>query len=146
MRLYVLTAIVSLAFSGLSVAQDDVAKEQEKFQGVWKMTSAVDGGQNKSGEFLNKFTFHFKGDQLFPSENVKDVLTFKLELGKTPAVIDLIERETKVQKGIYKFSDEKSSGDTLTLCFTESGDRPTEFTSNAGNKAILIVLKKVETK
>ena len=95
MRLFLLVATVAslavLRLSGAAFLQDDAVKEREKFQGVWRIESAEEKGAAKP-EVLGKLTLTFKGDQLIPSDNIKDILTFKLDPSKKPATIDLTER------------------------------------------------------
>jgi uncharacterized protein (TIGR03067 family) len=149
MRLHVSIAVVCtlivLCLSGRGLAQGDAKdaekKQLEKMQGIWKVESAVEQGEALKVEDMDrvaKLTFTIKENKLIPSDNPTDFLTLKLYPDKQPPEIDLTEKDnTKINKGIYKIED-----NNLTLCFTEGGERPTEFSSTRMNKAIKLVLKR----
>lgn len=114
----------------------------KKLEGDWKVESWVQLGQTIP---LNA-TWSFKGDKytLDQGSNLEEG-TIKLDPGKKPAAIDLAitggSCKGKNQPGIYKID-----GDTLTMCFAwpDVTDRPTDFTSTADNRWILVTLIRVK--
>ncbi len=66
-----------------------------------------------------------------------------IDLKKKPATIDIRpikSPKTKLLLGIIEIK-----GDHMKLCFTQAGDRPTEFKVDGKNRAVLIQLKRVKT-
>jgi uncharacterized protein (TIGR03067 family) len=62
--------------------------------------------------------------------------TFSLDTTKTPGGIEM-SMEGKSLFGIYRLA-----GDELTICVGAGDDRPTDFATRAGAKALLLVLKR----
>ncbi|HYV35121.1 MAG TPA: TIGR03067 domain-containing protein [Gemmataceae bacterium] len=122
-----------------ATAQDDAAKKDlAKMQGVWKIESAIQGGETIPNEITAKLTFTFKGNEVVPSDNPADVAKVTLDPSKKPPAFDLTEKNAKTSLGIYEIQ-----GDTLKLCFNGPGEpRPTAFESAKGSKAVYFVLKR----
>ena len=129
-------SLTLLCLAGPAFAQDE-ARDLEKMQGNWILETGQDKGQALPVEIKARLKFTIRGNQLIPSDNPKDFLTFKLDPSKDPPAIDLTEKDMKQSPGIYKFED-----NTLKLCFVEGGTRPTNFSSTKDNKAVLLVLKR----
>jgi uncharacterized protein (TIGR03067 family) len=120
-------------------ASDKVLKQLE---GEWKIEKMVFGGMDAPADVAAKTTLKFKGDELTPSDNPKDVAKLKLDPSKKPAHLDLspMNKSDKSMLGIYELS-----GDDLKICFAEGGEaRPTEFASAKDSKQVLIVLKRIK--
>jgi hypothetical protein len=64
--------------------------------------------------------------------------TFKLDAAAKPKAIDL-NLDGGAGLGIFSLE-----GDTLNICFTDSGkaERPAEFTTNEGDRRVLLILKR----
>src|SRR5262249_5468544 len=97
-------------------------------------------------EILAKTRFVFAGDRLTVLQGDKDVdeTTIKLDPKKKPAAIDIVPgkgpNKGKVSEGIYAFE-----GDTLKICTAAPGQkRPTEFKSDRGSRAGLLILKRAK--
>jgi uncharacterized protein (TIGR03067 family) len=117
-------------------ASDKVLKQLE---GEWKIEKMVFGGMDAPPDVTAKTTLKFKGDELTPSDNPKDIAKLKLDPSKKPAHLDLTEKGGKSMPGIYELS-----GDDLKICFAEGDARPTEFVSPKDSKQVLIVLKRLK--
>ena len=124
----------------------DVDKELKKFHGVWTFASVEAGGKKAPADDLKGLTVTFAGDKytVKKGDEVIQVGTQKLDPSKSPKTIDvkLIEGLNKgaVMLGIYEIN-----GDTLKVCFDESGKkRPTEFQSPAGSATFVNVHKRVK--
>ena len=131
---------------GLLLAADDTKKDKELIQGAWRPVSGEQGGtaQDDAKEHLLTFEgdmFSIKrGDQQF----IKG--TFTLDPSQKPKTIDMKvtegrkeEDKGKMVRGIYEVSK-----DTLKWCTAEPGseDRPKEFATMAGNRHMLVTLKR----
>ncbi len=133
-RLATLTAFGVLGLAAGSVRADD----QEKFQGTWKPEKAVKGGNAMPAEEIEKMSIEFKGNKARPRHGDKEEkeAEFTLDGSKKPKHIDVMAPDGKTIQGIYEFD-----GDTLKICFSESG-RPDKFESAEGSNTMFIVLKK----
>jgi uncharacterized protein (TIGR03067 family) len=139
MRHVAIISVLLWPFLSNAAAQDDpVKKDLAKLQGIWKVESAVVGGENVPAEIRADMSLTFKGEEVIPAKNPKDIATIKLDPSKKPAAIDLTEKNQKTSLGIYEIN-----GDTLKLCFNEPGKgRPTTFESAKGSQAVFVVLKR----
>jgi uncharacterized protein (TIGR03067 family) len=139
--------VVALVFlAGLTAAPGLKEKEDKsdlkKLEGEWKIESWIQIGQNVAMEA----TWSFNGEKytLTMPANTEEG-TIAIDQAKKPATIDLTitggNCKGKDQPGIYKFD-----GDALIMCFAWPGttERPTDFTSTAGNRCILVTLKRAK--
>jgi uncharacterized protein (TIGR03067 family) len=112
----------------------------DKLQGSWKALKANMDGMDATAEILKEFDIVIKGDQATPAGNPTDVATLKIDAAKKPAEIDFIDRNKKVDRGIYRFVDQ----DTLEICLAEMGgnERPKEFAAAKDSKCDLLTLKR----
>jgi uncharacterized protein (TIGR03067 family) len=127
----------ALASAGVA-AGGDAKAELKKFEGTWAIESAQRGGTVMSAAEAKMMTFTFTGSKV--TQHFGDKVrkgTFKINPGKNPRQIDVTLDKTA--KGIYAFK-----GGKLTLCLTESGERPTEFKSPEGSKTVILVLKRTK--
>ena len=135
-----LAGLEALAAPAPKPAPKPDQNDLKKLEGDWKIESWTQFGAQVGANW----TWTFKGDKytLDQGTNLEEG-TIKLDPKKDPPVMDLEitggNCKGKDQPGIYKLD-----GDTLTVCFAWPGvaDRPTEFTSTADNRWILIVLKR----
>src|SRR5262249_56055221 len=69
---------------------DDADKELKKFQGEWKMVSAVNDGKKAAAEDVKKSTLTIKDNtyKINTTIGTSREGTFKLDPGKTPPWID----------------------------------------------------------
>ncbi len=142
-----IVVIASLAAGGLlqgGGGQKAGEDELKKIQGTWQFVSQEMEGKPRPPEQLAKLTITFTGDKWSVREDGKVVQagTQKLDPTKKPAQVDAVvtEGEDKGSKmrGIYELK-----GDTLKVCFDPQGkERPTSFTSKAGQFAAVVQREK----
>ena len=131
--------------ASLLVAQAP-ADEVKKFEGTWTAKSGEDSGQPLPDADLKDFKLVIAGEQMTATVGGRTTkLSYKLDPSKKPATIDITPAEgadkDKVHYGIYLLE-----GETLKICFSDppSKDRPTEFATKAGSKAILFTFQKAK--
>jgi uncharacterized protein (TIGR03067 family) len=148
MSRFVLLAVGIVGLAGLATGaapglkEKDAKSDFKKLEGDWTIESWVQFGNTVPMDA----TWSFKGDKytLTMAANTEDG-SIKIDQEKKPATIDLNitggNCSGKEQPGIYKFD-----GETLLVCLAWPGttDRPTEFTSTAANRFILVTLKKAK--
>jgi uncharacterized protein (TIGR03067 family) len=138
-RFAVALVLMSGAVVGLARADEKALKELE---GTYKLVSAERDGKLAPKELIETVTVQFKGDEFTLSTSPDDKKVAKIKVApdaKLPT-IDFVpadgELKGKTLPGIYKL--EKGE---LTIAYSESGDRPTEFKSES-DSTILLKLKK----
>ncbi len=126
----------------LSISADDLKEktnELDEFQGFWKATKATISGMEVDPKALGPLDFTIKGNQATPKQNPTDIATINVKSAKMRGEIDFVDKDKKVDKGIFRFVDK----DTLELCVQmDEGDRPKEFASPKDSKVVWIVLKR----
>ena len=134
---------------GSAAGQDGGAKkEQERFQGTWRLVKFdLAEGRSLPEEVLAKSRFTFQGDRLTVTEDGKvvDEATIKLDPTRTPKAIDVTAgrgpNKGKVSPGIYAFE-----GDSLKICSAAPGQkRPTEFKTDRASRTALLVLRRAKS-
>lgn len=110
------------------------------FQGKWVAEKLMIDGKDAPADAAKSFEVMFDGDKAIPAMDPKDVATIKVDDKKNPKEIDFTDKNSKINKGIYRFPD----ADTLELCMNldEKGARPGEFASKEKSGHMMIVLKR----
>jgi uncharacterized protein (TIGR03067 family) len=116
----------------------------DHLQGAWHCVSGIRNGENLPRETIEKLRLVMTKDVY--ATYLDDRLLFKgryrLATAAKPREIDIVamtgENQGRTSKGIYRVDK-----DTLTLCYVMPGkDRPTEFKSEQGSEATLVVWKR----
>jgi uncharacterized protein (TIGR03067 family) len=124
-----------LARPGLS-AQDKAGKNP--LDGTWTAVELTQGGKKLPEGQAKLLQFNFQGDKVTLSVLGKAKGgTLKVDATREPKQFDMMLDGERPNPGIYRLEK-----DTLTLCFTEGGQRPTEFASGPGSRNVLLVLKR----
>ena len=132
------SAIISCLALGVLTAAA-TADDANKMQGSWTIVSSLDDGQDVKNEIGGRVRIS-DTEIILDFTEKKDSLSYKLDPSKSPKWIDLIGKKV-TYLGIYELD-----GDTLKICFSESGkERSTKFESlkNTQNDR-LIVLKRMK--
>jgi uncharacterized protein (TIGR03067 family) len=143
--------VVVLFAAGLGLAQDDKkgGAKAGKIEGTYLIVGFEGGGQKAPAEFFEKApeaerTVKITTDKLISSGKKKeDSVAYTIDPSKSPAHITTTE--TEGGKSVTSYGIYKLEGDTLTICMIESQkaeDRPKEFKTVKGGKAIMMTLKK----
>lgn len=126
---------------GAPGAKDPPKKDPPSIVGVWIGEAGLQGGKPKPPEDAS-MEFTKDGNLVFKEKGREIAGSYKLDAKKTPAELDLTlgaGGQNLSLPGIYKID-----GDTLTICFTFMGERPTKFESPAGSMNMLITLKRAK--
>ncbi len=135
-------------FGGGRALADDAAKDKKQIEGLWQAVALeADGRQAPAGE-LKKFQLRFKGDQVvFDPEADNREHAFEIDPSANPKAMDLTPGDgpakgKKLPCAIYRLD-----GDKLVICMDkegQTGKRPTEFKTAAGDGLALITLERVK--
>lgn len=131
-----LTALAAFGLL-LCVASSARADDQEKIQGTWKAEKATLGGMDAPAQELEKMVLEFKGNKATPRDKQDNPADFTLDATKKPKTMDLKTAKGETMQGIYELD-----GDTLKVCLSREGERPTKFESAEGSRTMVIVFKR----
>jgi uncharacterized protein (TIGR03067 family) len=139
---------LALGVTGLLIAADnpvgDAKKDMERMQGSWEAASGESKGNAIPDEQLKGTRFSVQGEKYSYKigDSYQEEGTLKIDPTKKPKTIDVMivdgEDKGEIQLGIYE-----ATKDTLKLCFAPPGKektRPKDFSTNAGNQQLLLVL------
>jgi uncharacterized protein (TIGR03067 family) len=133
--------VVALLVGVVAAKPDDKKKDEDKIQGTWQAVSVEHGGEKVPEDKAKELKIVFSADGKLTLARGEHELkgTYQLDATKKVKEITLKAEGEKGVLGIYKLD-----GDDLTICGVQDGqgDRPTEFTANAGTKSRLIVFKR----
>jgi len=141
--------LLGLALTVGAPAPKETPKPTPKLEGDWVVESFEP--QEKGAQGTITFTFTADRIQIHEGRREKpEGAGYTADLTKKPATIDIRPvlaggpggppPPDIVVKGILSID-----GDTLKLCFTRDGDRPTEFKADADKRVVLITFKRVKS-
>jgi uncharacterized protein (TIGR03067 family) len=144
-KLIVLFSLTIILFQAVEVRGGDEAKDDLKnLAGAWTCVSAVNNGKPLGEDVVKQLRLTLT-DKRYKTEKGRQVLfdgIYKVDPGQRPKHIDITapegEQGGKTSKGIYALE-----GDTLKMCYADK-DRPTDFDSNPGSAATLVVWKRIK--
>jgi uncharacterized protein (TIGR03067 family) len=129
--------LLGLALSISAPATKEAPKEAPKLEGTWLVEKMGDEINVKGG-----MTFAFKAGVLTVIEpgQPPEIGSYTVDLTKKPMTVDLKPGNEKDLNlpGIIEIKD-----DTLRMCLSVMGKRPTEFKNELANGTLLFVLKRV---
>ncbi len=136
---------------GTRPADGDLVRAHEMLAGSWEFVSMTDRGETLGSALLGD---RFARDGILqvadrqmtivsPETGEKRTATFRIDTTKNPRHIDLITKDDRIFRGIYKFEDQD-----LVVCLQpgDSTARPDDFTSPTDSDRILVRLKTVSRK
>ena len=138
--------LAALAFSVGAPATKDAKKDPPSLVGVWVAENGTTGGEERAIA-AGSMTIEFTADgKVSIREGAKrsGPLDCRTDPKRSPAEIDFIappRAKSLNMVGIYEVD-----GDTLTLCLSPAGKRPTRFESAAGSDVMLLTLKRAKPK
>lgn len=139
--------LLALGLVACTVGLSTAADEKDPTAGKWVVESVTRDG--KAVDALKGAVREHTGGKytLTPAAGSKAAPTsgtYKLDLSKTPATIDMeVKGGTYDGKTLHGIA--KLDGDTLTVAFAEPGkDRPAKFESTAGSGVVVAVHKKAK--
>jgi uncharacterized protein (TIGR03067 family) len=121
--------------------KDPPKKEPPSLVGVWIGETGIKGGKPSPPEDAS-MEFSKDGTLVFKEKGKEIPGSYKLDAKASPAQLDLTLSaggQNISLPGIYKID-----ADTLTICCTFMGDRPTKFESPEGSMTLLITLKRAK--
>ena len=118
-------------------------KDAPTIVGEWTLDTVVVGGKPEKMEACTVFTLTAGGKCTMREgkDDKPEEMAYTIDPKMDPAHFDLREPGMKGEliRGIYKLDK-----DTLTVCLSLMGDRPTAFASPVNSTTILITLKRVK--
>lgn len=120
-------------------------EERKRLHGEWKVTRAVNDGEEVPKEELEELVMIFDGEsiRIREGERVNEHFQYRLHLDKKPRGIDFHymdgKKKGRVDRAIYLLE-----GKMLKICIQENprGDRPREFSSRKGSERSLVYLQR----
>jgi uncharacterized protein (TIGR03067 family) len=130
--------LLGLALTVAAPGPKDKEKDKtpQKLDGAWVVEKIEGKGDKKEGEV----TFTFADGKISIKAGGRDRAedaAYTADAAKKPAEIDIKPGKGQDVLGIYEID-----GDTLKICFSAGGARPTEFKADEGSRTILVVLKR----
>lgn len=140
--------LLTATASADDVKDDAIKKDRKKIEGTWRATALTVNGNKAKDEDAKKITVVNDSDGTWSvrSEGKEISMgTSTFDPTTTPKTIDFTPTEGEAKGdlflGIYKLGK-----NTRRLCFAPAGeDRPTEFSSTAENRHILVTYKRVKS-
>lgn len=133
---------------GQAVA-DNPAQDKEKLEGLWQGVAVERNGRLDPDEQVKQFQIRFKGDKIvFNPEGENREHSFEIDPLAQPKAMDLIPGDGPAKGKRLPFAIYRLDGDKLMICIDkegETGKRPREFKTTAGDGLGLVTLERVKT-
>ena len=148
MRPLILTIATVCALCTTASAQDKTpSKDEEKFQGVWRLASAEINGKQVPEEAIKEGRMAVKDDKYtFLLEDTILEVKYKFDSAKKPKLIDITfqdsQHKAQTAHGIYEIVE-----DTFKICrpLELRKERPTKFAARPNSNLMLLVWKRDKT-
>jgi RNA polymerase sigma-70 factor (ECF subfamily) len=116
--------------------------KSDKLEGTWKVVGGEEGGKAFPTKDVKGEVIITKDTITVQSKEDKRVMRYKVDPSRKPGTIEMTTLEGKdkgeTAQGIYQLE-----GDTLKMAFAPKGqERPTEFSTKAGSKQMMFVMKR----
>jgi RNA polymerase sigma factor (sigma-70 family) len=123
-----------------AVEPPDASAEMKKLQGTWQVVAVESDGKVIPAERVPFTRLTILGNTILGEGGIHDwKATFRLDVSREPKAIDL--QDEGYHGGLYQ-AIYALDGDTLTICRSNGGARPTELASKPGAKAVLITARR----
>ncbi|MDB5307548.1 MAG: hypothetical protein JWO38_1750 [Gemmataceae bacterium] len=146
MRLCISMGLVVSLLIAADAPKKDAAKDEEMFQGTWKLGAGEAEGKALSEKQLKEGKLVIKDDKYMVTLADKGTVkgTQKLDPTKKPKTIDIVDasgpNKGKTCLGIYELK-----GDEFRACFAPPGmPRPTKFATGSDSGQWIHVWKRVK--
>jgi uncharacterized protein (TIGR03067 family) len=142
MRPHGIFLLAATALLAAGPAADEAKQEQDRLQGMWKVTAVLQGGRAPA-EDVRGWKLVVDGDRMTArdGDKVLDESRYQLDPSQDPPAIEVTYTrgpdKGRSLRGIYR-----REGRKLTICATEAGKRPKEFASPAGSDVMLFTLER----
>lgn len=138
MRTILAMTTLIMLLAGLTATVDaDEEGDRDKVQGAWFVSSGEKAGRKAPEERLEAVMLTFTGGSFAWRTGDEETLgTFSLDPARSPREISM-SAGGKSLAGIYRLE-----GDKLTICVGVGEDRPADFATRDGEKAVLLVLER----
>jgi uncharacterized protein (TIGR03067 family) len=143
--------VLLLALTLGAPALKDPPKKELKIEGDWVVESQITGGRPLKSAIERHYIFSGDGKWTMTSSKAKAKnapslsRTYVIDGSTNPASIDMKTSSGLTQPNMVGII--KVDGDTLTLCYSRSGeDRPKTFESPEDSSMILIIMKRAKPK
>ena len=141
-----ITALLSIAWLAVAnvSAQDDAAKERQRFQGTWTFVSVEMDGKNLDRFEGAKAVVKRDRVSVTLKNGFKFLRTFKVFTDTTPRCVDFLGADGKgdASEGIYELKDKRLK--VLVNVNTGGKERPTDFADKGKKGHIFYVLERQE--
>jgi uncharacterized protein (TIGR03067 family) len=132
-------------------ALKDPPKKELKIEGEWVVESQISAGRPLKSSIERRYIFSGDGKWTMTSSKAKAKnaaslsRTYVIDATTNPASIDMKTSSGLAQPNMVGII--KVEGDTLTLCYSRSGeDRPKTFESPEDSSTYLIIMKRAKAK
>ena len=138
-------AVALIIFLAMDSNDPAVRNELQKLDGTWKVVAMEADGKKFAEKDVPFETVVFKQGKIDAErerKKVAAVMTFELDVSKSPKTIKVQEEGTKKKQlinGIYSLD-----GDKLRICLIHKGPAPSEFKIGPDNSGIILELKRKE--